>query len=124
MLRRHALYPLSQAANSTHLELNQGTLGLRPNALPLSYVYIKILIFGQRGFRSLYLNVANVTLFQLSWSPFLAPPLITTVALLKGGESTAAGLEPAREYPNGFQVRLLNHSDKPPFASFFWLSLY
>ncbi len=50
MLRRHALYPLSQAANSTHLELqsslclmpfgleslrNQGTLGLLPNALSL-----------------------------------------------------------------------------------------
>ncbi len=33
--------------------------------------------------------------------------------------STAAGFEPAREYPNGFQVRLLNHSDKPPLNTVF-----
>ena len=29
-------------------------------------------------------------------------------------ESVAAGFEPAREFPNGFQVHRLNHSAKQP----------
>ena len=32
------------------------------------------------------------------------------------GDTTAAGFEPARAEPNGFRVRLLNHSDTLSFA--------
>ena len=35
--------------------------------------------------------------------------------------TTATGFEPVREFPNGFQVRLLNHSDKLSYNIFIYI---